>query len=130
MQTYFILLSLFGGNRLIGWFSLNVITQYVITLDKNELLFYLFPCRWWQHWIEYVNQDQTNPSYDGSSFHEHSDLARSSALKRPADIDNYDLIDNTGPDDSSTGIEIHDTLLEGRDYVLLPQEVWDQLFKW
>lgn len=92
--------------------------------------FYLFPCRWWQHWIEYVNQDQANPSYDGSSFPEHSDLVSSSAIKRPAGIDNYDLIDNTGSEDSSTGIEIHDTLLEGRDYVLLPREVWDQLFKW
>lgn len=100
-----------------------------MTQDKNEL-FTLFPCRWWQHWIEYVNQDQTNPSYDGSSFHEHSDLASLSALKRPAGIDNYDLIDNTGSEDSSTGIQIHDTLLEGRDYVLLPQVVWDQLFKW
>ncbi|KAK2416497.1 ubiquitin carboxyl-terminal hydrolase [Trifolium repens] len=97
---------------------------------KEGDTFFIITQRWWQDWIEYVNQDQTNPSYDGSSFHEHSDLARSSALKRPADIDNYDLIDNTGPDDSSTGIEIHDTLLEGRDYVLLPQEVWDQLFKW
>lgn len=78
-----------------------------------------------------MNQDHTNPSYDGSSFPEHCDLSSSSALKRPAGIDNYDLIDNTGSEDSSAvGIEIHDTLLEGRDYVLLPQEVWNQLFTW
>jgi len=36
MQTYFILLSLFGGYRLTGWSILNVVTQYVITLDKSE----------------------------------------------------------------------------------------------
>ncbi|CAL5193283.1 unnamed protein product [Lathyrus oleraceus] len=102
----------------------------VQTNIKEGDTFFIITQRWWQHWIEYVNQDQTNPSYDGSSFHEHSDLASLSALKRPAGIDNYDLIDNTGSEDSSTGIQIHDTLLEGRDYVLLPQVVWDQLFKW
>lgn len=77
-----------------------------------------------------MNQDQTNTSYDGSSFPEHCDLANSIALKRPAGIDNSDLIDNAASEDSSTSIEIHDTLLEGRDYVLLPQEVWNQLFTW
>lgn len=97
---------------------------------KEGDTFFIITQRWWQHWIEYVNQDQANPSYDGSSLPEHSDLVSSSAIKRPAGIDNYDLIDNTGSEDSSTGIEIHDTLLEGRDYVLLPREVWDQLFKW
>ncbi|XP_058749243.1 ubiquitin carboxyl-terminal hydrolase 5-like isoform X2 [Vicia villosa] len=102
----------------------------VQTNIKEGDTFFIITQRWWQHWIEYVNQDQTNPSYDGSSFHEHSDLASLSALKRPAGIDNYDLIDNTGSEDSTTSIQIHDTLLEGRDYVLLPQVVWDQLFKW
>lgn len=78
-----------------------------------------------------MNQDQTNTSYDGSSFSEHYDLANSSALKRPPGIDNSDLIDNAASEDSGgTGIAIHDTLLEGRDYVLLPQEVWNQLFTW
>ena len=77
-----------------------------------------------------MNQDQTNNSYDGSSISEHGDLANSSALRRPAGIDNSDLIDDAVSEDSSTGIEIHDTLLEGRDYVLLPQEVWNQLYTW
>lgn len=77
-----------------------------------------------------MNQDQTNTSYDASSLSEQFDLANSSALKRPAGIDNSDLIDDAVLEDSGTGIEIHDTLLEGRDYVLLPQEVWNQLFRW
>lgn len=51
-------------------------------------------------------------------------------LKRPASIDNSDLIYDAASEDSSAGIEIHDTLLEGRDYVLLPQEVWNQLCLW
>ncbi|KAL1314091.1 ubiquitin carboxyl-terminal hydrolase 5 isoform X6 [Arachis hypogaea] len=72
--------------------------------SKEGDTFFLITQRWWQHWIEYVNQDQSNNSYDGSSFLEY--------------------------EDSSTGIDIHDTLLEGRDYVLLPQEVWNQLYAW
>jgi hypothetical protein len=28
------------------------------------------------------------------------------------------------------GIELHDTLVEGTDYILLPQEVWNKLYKW
>lgn len=51
-------------------------------------------------------------------------------LKRPAIIDNSDLIYDAASEDSGMGIEIHDTLLEGRDYVLLPQEVWNQLYLW
>ncbi|CAL0323514.1 unnamed protein product [Lupinus luteus] len=98
--------------------------------SKEGDTFFLITQRWWQYWIEYVNQDQTNNSYDGSSLAEHSDLANSSALKKPPGIDNSDLIDDAVSEESSSGIEIHDTLLEGRDYVLLPQEVWNQLYTW
>lgn len=77
-----------------------------------------------------MNQDQTNTSYDGSSLSEHCDLANSSALKRPPGIDNSDLVDDTVSEDSSTGIDIHDNLLEGRDYILLPHKVWNQLVRW
>ncbi|KAH1194524.1 Ubiquitin carboxyl-terminal hydrolase 5 [Glycine max] len=98
--------------------------------SKEGDTFFLITQRWWQHWIEYVNQEQTNTSYDASSLSEHCDLANSSVLKRPAGIDNSDLIDDAVSEDTGMGIEIHDTLLEGRDYVLLPQEVWNQLFRW
>ncbi|PON49641.1 Ubiquitinyl hydrolase [Parasponia andersonii] len=94
------------------------------------MLFYLFPNRWWQHWIEYVNQDQPNNPNDASSLSEHCDSVGSCTLKKPAGIDNSDLISDIGSEESSAGIEIHDTLLEGRDYVLLPQEVWNQLHTW
>lgn len=97
---------------------------------KEGETFYLITQRWWQHWIEYVNQDQTNNTYDGASYSEHCDLANSNALKRPSGIDNSDLIYDGMPEDSVAGVEIHDTLLEGRDYVLLPQDVWNQLYSW
>ncbi|KDP20649.1 hypothetical protein JCGZ_03783 [Jatropha curcas] len=96
--------------------------------SKEGDSFYLITQRWWQHWIEYVNQDQSNITNDGSSLLEHCDLDSSS--KRPASIDNSDLIYDSKSEDSHVGIEIHGSLLEGRDYVLLPQEVWNQLYSW
>lgn len=92
------------------------------------LSFLLVANRWWQNWIEYVNQDQQNSTNDGSSLSEHCDSVGSS--KRPASIDNSDLIYDATSEDSNVGIEVLDTLLEGRDYVLLPQEVWNQLYSW
>lgn len=97
---------------------------------KEGDIFYLITQRWWQHWIEYVNQDQPINANDGSSFAEIYDSFGSSMLKRPANIDNSDLIYDAASEDSNASIEIHDTLLEGRDYVLLPQEVWNQLYLW
>ncbi|KAM5550559.1 ubiquitin carboxyl-terminal hydrolase 5 [Rosa sericea] len=85
--------------------------------SKEGDTFFLITQRWWQHWIDYVNQEQQ------PDVSEHCDLADSSSFKRPAGIDNSDLI-------SDDAIEIQDTLLEGRDYVLLPQQVWNQLHTW
>ncbi|CAB4286344.1 unnamed protein product [Prunus armeniaca] len=98
--------------------------------SKEGDIFYLLTQRWWQHWIDYVNQDQPNNANDVSFVSEHYDSAGSSTLKRPAGIDNSDLIYDAASADTNSGIDIHDTLLEGRDYVLLPQEVWNQLHTW
>ncbi|XP_038701633.1 ubiquitin carboxyl-terminal hydrolase 5 isoform X1 [Tripterygium wilfordii] len=98
--------------------------------SKEGDTFYLITQRWWQYWIDYVNQDQSTNINDGSSLSDHCDSGGSSGLYRPASIDNSDLIDDAKSEDPNMGIEIHDTLLEGRDFVLLPQEVWNQLYSW
>ncbi|KAI6696953.1 hypothetical protein NL676_017072 [Syzygium grande] len=97
---------------------------------KEGDTFYLLTQRWWQHWIEYVNQDQSNNMNDGPSLTENCDSAGSITLRKPSVIDNSDLINDSASEESSAGFEIHDTLLEGRDYVLLPYEVWNQLYVW
>ncbi|KAL6549259.1 ubiquitin-specific protease [Orobanche hederae] len=91
--------------------------------------FYLINQRWWQEWLDYVNQNQTSNVNDGSSTGHHGS-GSSTALKRPNYIDNSDLIDETVSEDSAMGTELHDTLVEGTDYILLPQEVWNQLYSW
>ncbi|KAL0417947.1 UNVERIFIED_CONTAM: Ubiquitin carboxyl-terminal hydrolase 5 [Sesamum radiatum] len=91
--------------------------------------FYLITQRWWQNWLEYVNQNQSGNVNEGSSSEHHGSVS-SSTLMRPSCIDNSDLIDETVSEDSALGIELHDTLVEGTDYILLPQEVWNQLYSW
>ncbi|XP_024955613.1 ubiquitin carboxyl-terminal hydrolase 5 isoform X3 [Citrus sinensis] len=98
--------------------------------SKESDTFFLINQRWWQHWIDYVNQDQPNNTGDGSSLLEHFNSAGSSASKRPSGIDNSDLVNDATAEDPGAGPEIVDTLLEGRDYILLPQEVWNQLHSW
>ncbi|KAH9738780.1 ubiquitin carboxyl-terminal hydrolase 5 [Citrus sinensis] len=71
-----------------------------------------------------------NNTGDGSSLLEHFNSAGSSASKRPSGIDNSDLVNDATAEDPGAGPEIVDTLLEGRDYILLPQEVWNQLHSW
>ncbi|CAK7340304.1 unnamed protein product [Dovyalis caffra] len=120
-----------GGAQLTPEEERVLIRDIAITSESNSKegdSFYLITQRWWQHWIGYVNQDQTNVTNDGSSMLENCDTISSS--KRPPSIDNSDLIYDANSEESNVGIEIHDTLLEGRDYVLLPQEVWNQLYSW
>nr|GMC59631.1 ubiquitin carboxyl-terminal hydrolase 5 [Ipomoea batatas]GME14812.1 ubiquitin carboxyl-terminal hydrolase 5 [Ipomoea batatas] len=90
---------------------------------KEGDTFYLITQRWWHEWLEYVNQNQINGLNDGSAS-EHC------ALKRPSSIDNSDIIYEATSESSVMGIELRDTLVEGTDYILLPQEVWNQLYTW
>lgn len=77
-----------------------------------------------------MNHDEPNNPNDASSLSEHCDSVGTSTLKKPAGIDNSDLIYDAASEDNNAGTAIHDTLLEGRDYVLLPHEVWNQLHTW
>ncbi|KAK3118773.1 hypothetical protein QOZ80_9BG0707130 [Eleusine coracana subsp. coracana] len=91
---------------------------------KEGDTFFLITTRWWQSWIDYVIEDSTS---NGSHLNEFS----SKTQRRPGAIDNTDLIDDTASDEiSSMEIELHDTLVEGRDYILLPQQVWETLHGW
>ncbi|XP_022765624.1 ubiquitin carboxyl-terminal hydrolase 5 isoform X2 [Durio zibethinus] len=101
---------------------------------KEGDFFFLITQKWWQHWIDYVNQEQqpSNNSNNEGSTSLSGDSPALSILKRPSGIDNSDLISDGLSEDSNpdSSVEIRDTLLEGRDYVLLPQQVWNQLYSW
>lgn len=93
---------------------------------KEGDTFYLITTRWWQSWIDYVIQDLTSVTSNGSHHHEFG----SKTPRRPGAINNTDLIDDAALEVSNMEIEIHDTLVEGRDYILLPQQVWEKLHGW
>lgn len=48
---------------------------------------------------------------------------------RPGPINNSDIVEN-GSDGENDDLELSRTLLEGRDYVLVPQKVWEKLVQW
>ncbi|XP_042451811.1 ubiquitin carboxyl-terminal hydrolase 5 isoform X1 [Zingiber officinale] len=95
-------------------------------LAKEGDTFFLITQRWWQSWLDYVNQDMASNSVNGSH---HLDSG-SPSTKRPLAIDNSDLIYDASSEVSNVETELHDTLVEGRDYILLPQQVWEKLNGW
>ncbi|GLJ47751.1 hypothetical protein SUGI_1008530 [Cryptomeria japonica] len=92
--------------------------------------YYLLNFRWWKDWVDYVGQDVTSTNKDlmlhCSKSYEHP----SNISKRPPSIDNSDLVANVKCEDPNIEPELHNALMEGRDYVLLPQNVWRQILKW
>lgn len=98
---------------------------------KEGDTFYLISLRWWQSWLDYVNHDTASATNNGSLYSsDYYESASSSTPKRPSSIDNSDLLYELTSEDTNTGIDLHDALVEGRDYILLPQEVWKQLYAW
>ncbi|XP_020111526.1 ubiquitin carboxyl-terminal hydrolase 5 isoform X2 [Ananas comosus] len=93
--------------------------------------FFLIAQRWWQHWVDYVTQEAVSTANNGlSSYGSYHHESVSSTSRRPAAIDNSDLIDDVVSEVSNVEIELHETLVEGRDYILLPQQVWEKLYGW
>ena len=105
-----------------------IIVVGILSIKKFDF-FPLIDYRWWQDWLEYVNQNQAAITNDGSSSDRPNSIALNN-LKRPSAIDNSDLIYEAESENSTIGIELHDTLVEGTDYILLPKEVWNQLYIW
>ncbi|XP_074568079.1 ubiquitin carboxyl-terminal hydrolase 5 isoform X2 [Curcuma longa] len=95
-------------------------------LAKEGDTFFLITQRWWQSWLDYVNQDMASNSVNGSHHLDSGCLS----TKRPLAIDNSDLIYDASSEVSNVETELHDTLVEGRDYILLPQQVWEKLNGW
>lgn len=53
---------------------------------------------------------------------------QSETADRPGPIDNSNIIDSNNCEENSS--DIHTMLVEGLDYVLVPQQVWEKLFEW
>ncbi|KAI3508019.1 hypothetical protein L1887_23018 [Cichorium endivia] len=90
---------------------------------KEGDTYFLLSLRWWRIWSAFVNQSSPITTKEGSSME-----YQGSVSWRPPSIDNSDLICESLSENSS--VEIYDTLVEGTDYILVPEEIWNQFYAW
>ncbi|KAL3742844.1 hypothetical protein ACJRO7_018193 [Eucalyptus globulus] len=96
---------------------------------KEGNLYYVVSNRWYSSWQRYVGQNTDQYLADEPSLDSQRLKGVSSEMtERPGPIDNSDIIS----DEHSEGdhLELRRMLEEGRDYVLVPQQVWEKLFGW
>ncbi|KAL0331584.1 UNVERIFIED_CONTAM: Ubiquitin carboxyl-terminal hydrolase 10 [Sesamum angustifolium] len=91
-------------------------------------LYYVISSRWFMAWQRYTGQTEGAFPFENHSIQSQS-LILSNAEDRPGPIDNSDIIVNGG-DNKDDDPQLLRTLEEGRDYVLVPQDVWEKLLKW
>ncbi|KAL0329424.1 UNVERIFIED_CONTAM: Ubiquitin carboxyl-terminal hydrolase 10 [Sesamum radiatum] len=90
-------------------------------------LYYVISSRWFMAWQRYTGQTEGAFPFENHSIPSQS-LILSNAEDRPGPIDNSDIIVNGG-DNKDDDPQLLRTLEEGRDYVLVPQDVWEKLLK-
>ncbi|GLT64638.1 hypothetical protein SLA2020_371180 [Shorea laevis] len=97
--------------------------------NKSELhlkegnLYYVISTWWFRNWENYVGIDI------GESEAQSLDVVLSEATDRPGPIDNSDIIE-TGSGSGVNELQLRRMLVEGQDYVLVPQDVWEKLYEW
>ena len=79
--------------------------------------------RWYKGWQKYTGQPVGVFTFDEPP----TEAPTSSAADRPGPIDNSDLVLN-GSDGADP--QLLRTVEEGRDYVLVPKDVWERLYAW
>ncbi|KAK9275736.1 hypothetical protein L1049_023004 [Liquidambar formosana] len=95
---------------------------------KEGNLYYVISNRWFTGWQKYIGEGSGELSIEEhSSYSQNGGLSKTSC--RPGPIDNSDLILN-GNDYKGDDVELLRILEEGRDYVLVPGEVWEKLLDW
>lgn len=93
---------------------------------KEGNLYYVVSNRWYVGWQRYVGIETQDYLMSENSTRYEDESKRAD---RPGPIDNSDIILNVN-DGECDSPEIIRTLQEGRDYVLVPEEVWEKLFNW
>lgn len=90
----------------------------------------MFPCRWFSKWQSYVGfRVGLFSAEEQSSNCQQANGVCSETADRPGPIDNSDIILNSN-DCEENSLDIRRMLVEGSDYVLVPQTVWEKLFEW
>lgn len=107
----------------------DLIKQSELNL-KDGNLYFIISNRWFSSWQRYVGHSDGILSTDQqSSDGLHADTVHLKITDRPGPIDNSDIISN-GSNCGGSDLDIHRTLVEDKDYVLVPQQVWERLLGW
>ncbi|MBA0835244.1 hypothetical protein Goarm_007536 [Gossypium armourianum] len=99
---------------------------------KEGNLYFVISSSWFRKWERYVGIDgDENLIGNQSSDSRHINGASSVVAERPGPIDNSDIVEN-GSDSDGKGndIQLRRMLIEGQEYVLVPQGVWEKLHGW
>ncbi|XP_030454010.2 ubiquitin carboxyl-terminal hydrolase 9-like [Syzygium oleosum] len=96
---------------------------------KEGNVYFVVSNRWYCCWQKYVRQNSDRyladePSLDSQRLK----VVSSEMAERPGPIDNSDIISDEHCEGDQ--LELRRMLEEGRDYVLVPQQVWEKLFGW
>lgn len=92
---------------------------------------YIVNYSWWRDWEESVSQDKkTTPSKDSTLYRLKLCEETSSMPNNFINIDNSDLSFDLIREESSIGPELQEMVLDGRCYVLLPEDVWRRIHQW
>ncbi|KAF7828086.1 ubiquitin carboxyl-terminal hydrolase 9 [Senna tora] len=97
---------------------------------KEGNLYYVISNRWFSKWQRYVGFYMALFSAEEqSSNSQQANGDCSQIADRPGPIDNSDITSNSN-DSEENSSDIRRMLMEGSDYVLVPQKVWEKLFEW
>ncbi|XP_031094447.1 ubiquitin carboxyl-terminal hydrolase 9-like isoform X1 [Ipomoea triloba] len=89
-------------------------------------LFYVISSRWFMAWQRYIGEPLSGYPFDSNGF---QPSLVPNTVDRPGPIDNSDIIER-GSDSEDDDPQLLRTLQEGRDYVLVPKDVWERLYEW
>lgn len=97
---------------------------------KEGNLYYVLSNRWYMDWLRYTGQD-TGDNMFGHFIGPLScnGVDSKTPIRRPGQIDNSHLLLD-GSDVDGIDLDMHRTLEERRDYVLVPQEIWKKFHDW
>ncbi|PON61141.1 Ubiquitinyl hydrolase [Trema orientale] len=97
---------------------------------KEGNLYYVISNRWFSSWQRYTRHSIGESLVDEQSSESQSmDILSFKSADRPGEIDNSDIVLNENGSEGGE-LEICRMLEEGRDYVLVSQQVWEKLLDW
>ncbi|CAA0825439.1 Ubiquitin carboxyl-terminal hydrolase 9 [Striga hermonthica] len=105
----------------------RIVEELTAKAESNQRegnLYFVVCSRWFREWQSYTGLKE-----GAYPFEDHFIVSRSLILDRPGVIDNRGIIES-GLDYDVDDPQLLKTLEELRDYVLVPQEVWEKLSKW